>query len=203
MDKTKEKKEREDKGKNSTKGSNKEKMINGLFAYELKIPKERIAVIIGKQGKVKKEIEQDTKTKITIDSKEGDVLIEGNDGLLLYSAREIIRAIGRGFNPDIAMQLLKQDYSFEVIRIGESKNKNNLKRIKGRIIGEKGKTRRIIEQSTDTSISVYGKTVGIIGAATDIRSAREAVEMLIKGSKHATVYRMLERKRKEKRAFME
>ena len=73
------------------------------FSYELKIPKERVAVLIGKKGEIKKQIEQATNTKLKIDSKEGDVEISGEDALKLYATREIIRAIGRGFNPEIAM----------------------------------------------------------------------------------------------------
>ena len=77
------------------------------FAYELRIPKERVAVLIGKKGEVKRGLEHATKTKITVQSDEGEVNITGKDALLLYLAREIIRAIGRGFNPDVAQVLLK------------------------------------------------------------------------------------------------
>jgi len=34
------------------------------YSYELKIPKERVAVLIGKEGEVKRSIEDDTKTRI-------------------------------------------------------------------------------------------------------------------------------------------
>ena len=89
------------------------------YLYELRIPKDRIAVLIGKEGKVKEEIELETKTKIQVDSKEGDVSISGEDALGLYSCREVIMAIGRGFNPDIARLLLKSDYCFEYIDLKE------------------------------------------------------------------------------------
>ena len=85
------------------------------FSYELKIPQERVAVLIGKGGEVKKNIETDTKTEVKVDSLEGDIFIYGEDALGLYTAREVIRAIGRGFNPEIAKLLLKQDYIFDKI----------------------------------------------------------------------------------------
>jgi len=47
------------------------------YNLELKIPKERVAVLIGKNGEVKKELEEYTSAKIEIDSKEGDVKITG------------------------------------------------------------------------------------------------------------------------------
>lgn len=167
------------------------------FSYELKIPKDRVAVFIGKKGEVKKEIEEDTKTKIKVDSKEGDVFIEGEDGLSIYTAKEVIRAIGRGFNPEIALLLLKPDYCFELIDINEfAKTKNSLLRIKGRIIGTEGKSRRTIEELTETNIVVYGKTVSMIGCTENVLAARKAIENLIKGASHANVYRSLEKKRR-------
>ena len=53
----------------------------------------------------------------------------------------------------------------------------------------------MIENGTDTYISIFGSQVSIIGEILEIRSAKEVIEMLIKGSKHGTVYRRLEHKR--------
>lgn len=167
------------------------------FHYEFRIPKTRIAVIIGKEGTVKKEIEESTKTALKIDSKEGEVFIYGDDALGLYIAREIIKAIGRGFNPDIAKLLLRQDYIFETMQVVDftGKSRDSLIRLKGRVIGKEGKSRKLIEQLTDTYISVFGKTVSIIGKSENAMFARQAVEYLLKGSTHSSVYQWLERKR--------
>lgn len=165
------------------------------YCYELKIPKSRIAVLIGKKGEVKKEIEEETKTKIKVDSQEGEVTVEGEDALYLLIVREIITAIGRGFNPGVAMLLLKQDYAIDVIVIPEDK-KNHLKRIKGRVIGSEGKARKTIETLTDCYISVFGKTVSIIGPMDYVAYARRAVEMILNGSPHSKVYTMLEKIKK-------
>jgi ribosomal RNA assembly protein len=169
------------------------------FSYELKIPHERVAILIGKDGAVKKNIESDTKTKISIDSDEGDIFISGKDAIGLYSAREVILAIGRGFNPDIARLLLKQDYSFEYISLQDftGKSKNVLLRLKGRVIGKDGKARQLIEELSEAYISVYGKTICIIGTPESASIAKKAVESLLRGSTHATVYKWLERKRRE------
>jgi ribosomal RNA assembly protein len=77
------------------------------------------------------------------------------------------------------------------------KSEADLKRVKGRIIGMNGKTRRIIEVLTDANVAVYGHTVGVIGTLEQVQVAREAIEMLVKGSMHSTVYRFLHRKRRE------
>ena len=128
------------------------------FAYQIKIPKDRIAVLIGKKGETKRALEGSLKVNLEIDSHEGDVNISGKDALDLYATREIIRAIGRGFNPEIAMLLLKQDYAFEILTLPETDKKNQMTRVKGRIIGTDGKTRRIIEETTECYLCVYGKT---------------------------------------------
>ncbi len=170
-----------------------------IFTYEIKVPKERIAVIIGKEGCIKKELEEATKTTLRVDSQEGDVFITGSDALGLYTAREILKAIGRGFNPEIAQLLLKADYAFEVISLVDygARTKEGLQRIKGRVIGSAGKARKLIEELTQTYISVFGKTVSIIGTTEDVALARQAVESILKGATHSSVYQWLERKRKQ------
>ncbi len=171
------------------------------FSYTLKVPRDRVGVLIGKAGEVKTQIEQATKTKVQIDSKEGDVLITAIDGLRLYEAREVIRAIARGFNPKTALVLLKGDYSLEVINISDytGKNQNASLRLKGRVIGSEGKSKREIERLTNSEISVYGKTIAIIGEIEDVMNARRAVESLLQGATHASVYHVLEKKRRERK----
>ena len=177
------------------------------YSYELKVPKNRVAVIIGKAGSVKKEIEENTNTKLDIDSKEGDIFVSGEDALGLYTAREMIKAIGRGFNPDVAKLLLKQDYILEVVDLSEyvGKSKDAMLRLKGRVIGKEGKSRKIIEELTECNLSVFGKTISIIGRPEYTAYARQAVESLLRGSTHANVYKWLEGRRREikRRAIME
>ncbi len=175
-------------------------MMQDEFSYELKIPKERIAVLIGTNGEVKKEIEKRTSTTISIDSAEGIVTIVAHDGLFVYNAKEICQAIARGFNPDVAMLLMKIDHILEVINLGKiSSSKKDEMRVKGRIIGKDGKSRKIIEELTETNIVIFGKTVSIIGEAEKVLDARKAIEMLLKGATHSSVFNMLEKKKKQRK----
>ncbi len=168
------------------------------YSYELKIPLARVAVVIGTSGKVKKEIEEATNTHVQVDSAEGDVFITGDDALGLYTAREVIGAIARGFNPEIAKLLLKQDYASEQINLDDyAKTKNHEIRLKGRVIGAEGKARKIIEELTESHVSVYGKTITIIGEIENVTACKRAIEKLLGGSQHSTVYRWLEKWRKE------
>ena len=167
------------------------------YSNEIKIPQERVAILIGKKGETKKQLEEITKTKIIVDSKEGDIFLSGNDALSLFDVVEVIKAIGRGFNPDIAFLILKQDYIFELINMNDfAKTKNDSMRLKGRVIGSEGKSRNTIEELTETNISVYGKTIGIIGLQENVASARKAIESLLSGSPHSNVFRFLEKNRR-------
>ncbi|UCD39745.1 MAG: hypothetical protein JSV87_04865, partial [Candidatus Bathyarchaeota archaeon] len=106
----------------------------------------------------------------------------------------------RGFSPQRAIPLLQDtDTVLEVIDLRQTVGKSpaDIQRLKGRIIGKGGKTRRIIEELTDAEISVYGHTVSIIGNFNQTNVAAEAILMLIKGSQHSTVYRFLQKKRQE------
>jgi len=163
---------------------------------ELKIPAKRVAVLIGKDGADKKDIENRTECSLNI-GKEGDVTIEG-ESLNAFNAENIIRAIGRGFNPEIALLLLKQDYAFEMISLQEiTKSKDSMLRLKGRVIGKEGRSRQLIEDLTESHISVYGKTISIIGSPESSSSAKHAVESLLRGAPHSSVYKWLEKKRRE------
>ncbi|MCU0861129.1 MAG: KH domain-containing protein, partial [Methanomassiliicoccales archaeon] len=68
-------------------------------------------------------------------------------------------------------------------------------RQRARVIGSNGKTRRLIEDLTGVYMSVYGSTVGLIGQPEQVEVARKAVDILLRGSEHSTVYSYLERSR--------
>lgn len=177
-----------------------------VFAYSVKIPKSRIAVLIGKKGATKKEIEEVCNTKIDVDSESGEIIVEGEDALKLYACKEIITAIGRGFNPEFARLLLKPDYSMELIEINDfAGSKNSQMRLKGRVIGQEGKSRKFIEELTGTFMVVQGKTICIVGEVQRVLYAKRAVEQLLKGGSHKNTYRWLENMMKELRTreFME
>ena len=166
------------------------------FANEIKIPQDRIAVLIGKDGQIKDEIEKITKTILDVNSDEGDVYIKGEDPLSMFTCVEIVRAIGRGFNPELAFELKKIDFVLEVVSISDyAKTKNDLIRLKGRVIGTEGKSRKVIEDLLDINICVYGKTISIIGRGDNVAIARRAIESLLSGSPHSTVYKWLEKQR--------
>lgn len=163
----------------------------------LKIPKERVAVLIGKGGSTKKKIEQLTHTKIEVDSEEGNVNIRSGKPNTeeVRKAQEIVKAVGRGFSPENALSLLDDAYYLEIIDLKEmfGKSEKEIMHKKGRAIGKDGKVRDNIEDMTETKISVYGKTISIIGAEEGLGKAKHAIEMLLQGSKPQAAYNYLKR----------
>ncbi|ODS41941.1 MAG: hypothetical protein MSIBF_00865 [Candidatus Altiarchaeales archaeon IMC4] len=161
----------------------------------VKIPNERIAVLVGKNGATKESIEKKTNTKISVTDTSVSVVGAAIDE---WVAKDVVLAIGRGFSPENALRLLKENNTIEILRIGDiARSKNDLDRLKGRIIGEGGKTRKTIEEMTGCSVSVYGKTAAIIGLADDVYTAKEAIVKLLDGAQHTSVYKFLEKKRVE------
>ena len=63
----------------------------------------------------------------------------------------------------------------------------------GRIIGKEGTTRKLIEDITKCSVSVYDHYVSIIGVYENTMLVHEAIDMLIKGASHKSLYGYLER----------
>ena len=164
----------------------------------VKVPLERLPVIIGKEGTTKNEIMSKTGTLITVDSENSMVIIEpeapGVPPINVMKAADIVKAIGLGFTPEEAFYLLDEDNVLVVIDLKNllGDNQNTLKRIKGRIIGEKGRARRTLEEMTGTKIVVGKYHVAIIGSYERAMAAKKAIEMLAEGRQHGTVYRHLD-----------
>ena len=154
------------------------------------IPEDRVGVLIGENGKVKKTIERKTKTKLTVSG--NNVEIDG-DSFGELKAQNVVLAIGRGFSSDKALLLLDDDYLFEILQLRDFvKTEKSMRSRKGRVIGREGKSRKRIENFTNCFVSVYGKTIAIIRKYDDLEHAKEAIVMLLTGSKHGYVYGFLE-----------
>jgi len=166
----------------------------------VKIPQDRIGAVIGPEGRVKKLIENKSSSILDIDSESGVVeIIPGDDPIKSMRAADVVRAIGRGFNPDKTIELLDDDFlMLDVIDLSRSAGTpKELLRLKGRIIGKGGKTREVAESMIGVKISIYGKTASVIGHPEQNQIIRTAIEMLINGATHGSVYSFLEKKRHE------
>ena len=167
----------------------------------VRIPVDRVGALVGKEGVVREEIERRCAVTMSIDSKSGEVRISYEPEALVeanpFKAVDIVSAIARGFSPQRAFALLEEEKMLTVVDLREfaGKSENAIARIKSRLIGTDGKARKIIEQLTESEISIYGHTVSIIGDPEESRVAKEAVEKLAIGGTHKATYEMLQKYR--------
>lgn len=157
----------------------------------IKIPEERLKIF----KKYSRELEKLTECKIRIIDDE--VIIKAEDPLLVMKVKDVVKAFGRGFDFEDSLNLLDENYCLEIINVKEfsKKSKNRMIEIKGRVIGKEGKAKKLIEKYTNVKIAIYGKTIAIIGKWDEVRKAKRAVESLLQGRKHGTVFRRLEGER--------
>ncbi len=169
-----------------------------------RIPKDRIAVLIGAKGATAKSLRNSAGCKeFNIDSVTGEVeVVWGEvgtyDPIKAMKLPNVIKAIGRGMAPKAAIRLFDDQHFFEMVDLRDhvGKRSNQQRRIRSRIIGSEGKIRKLIENLTDTEITIYKSTVVIIGEEEGLFAARQAIEMLASGSEHGSVLGYLEKDRR-------
>jgi ribosomal RNA assembly protein len=163
----------------------------------VKIPKDRVGVLIGKEGETKYQIEKASGTRMRIDSEEGEVFIDhskAEDPSMALSVVDVVTAVGRGFSAAKAIELLDDDIYLSVLDIRDyvGKKLTHIARMRARVIGSKGRTRMLIEELTGAYVSVQGNTVAVIGDTLQIDIVTRALDMLLSGSEHSAVYKYLE-----------
>ena len=129
-----------------------------------RVPKDRIAVLIGKGGQTRKMIENSCGGRLSIDSQTGDVSIVWNeevDPIKKMKIPDVINAIGRGLAPKRAIQLIEDEMFLRIYDIREwvGRQPKQTKRMRGRLIGTNGRIRTLIEEFSNCEIAIYGSTV--------------------------------------------
>ena len=178
-------------------------MVKSNMRY-IRIPMDRIAILIGPQGKTKEDIEKHANIVLEVNSNLGEIKFNDqqiDDPLMIFKIENVIRAIGRGFSPEHAMLLFDDENDLVIFDIHDyvSKKPSHVQRLRSRIIGTNGKTRQILEEVTNSNISIYGHTVAVIGSIIEIDITKKAIDKLLSGAKHATVYQYVEKQMKKLR----
>lgn len=118
-----------------------------------------------------------------------------------FIALKILEAIKIGFSADRSLELKNENFMIQKINIKNITKRNDLSRIRARIIGTKGKTLRTLKGLTDCDFAMSDNEIGIIGPIDEIEEAIQAITSIIQGSKQGNVYSRLEKKRKKKKEF--
>ncbi|MEM1557987.1 MAG: KH domain-containing protein [Thermoproteota archaeon] len=171
-------------------------MVNVLF---LDIPQERIGVLIGRNGEVKKRLEEKMGVKIHVQP-DGPIKVEysAENPEVYFKLKRISEAISCGFSGDDALRLLDDNVILRKIDLRDFANESSqrMKILKGRIIGSRGKVWKKIEKLADVKIAVYKYNVGIIGSEENCETAYRTIIKILEGSQFSTVFRYLETKRR-------
>jgi ribosomal RNA assembly protein len=171
--------------------------------HDVVVFRDRIGVLIGRGGEVKRRLEEELGVDITVDSGTGQVKIKRAEGEIdeFMEAINIERAIGYGFSPEKARRLLQEDHGLQIIDLTNhvGKSPKEISRVKARIIGDEGRTWRLIEETAEVDMTIYRSYVGLIGGYEELLVANEAIGMLIRGSPHKFVYNYLFRQREKRK----
>src|SRR5574337_615211 len=175
-----------------------------IFEKIILIPVDRVGVLIGKSGKIKSKIEKICSVSLSIDGQTGETVIKGVgdvENIMPFKAEEIVMAIGRGFSAENAMRLVQEETSLHIMDLRQFAGRSpaQIERIKSRIIGESGRVRKNIEDLSGAKVSVYGRTVAIIGDGTQLKSAVNAITSISSGSTHGKVYNDLQESRRRQK----
>ena len=169
-----------------------------------RIAKDRIGVLIGKSGETKLEIEKAANCTLYIDSETGEVHAkwsDDSDPIIRIKMPDVIRAIGRGMAPPRAINLLEDDVHLKMYDIREwvGRQPNQIKRMRGRIIGRNGRIRELIEELSGVELVVYRSTVVVVGDLESLAIGSAALERVLDGAEHGTVLKFLETERRRQR----
>ncbi len=157
---------------------------------QLYIPKERLKLLKANPSMLN-EITRACKAQISIIDDE--VLEIDGSAFEEFISKNVLFAYGRGFDIKIALLLNSQDYYFKAIDIKLiERNKQRIRQIKARIIGEGGRTKRYIEQVSGAHISIYGDSVAVIGKIDALYEAETAINTIIEGGTHRLAYLKME-----------
>ena len=130
---------------------------------------------------------------VQIENRGREVSIEGTPEDE-YLAEKVIDALNFGFPFSEALAIRTEDALLEIINIKEHTKRADLPSVRARIIGKDGKTLKTLSTLTKCALEIKDNEVGIIGAPELIQNAQEAIIHLVKGSKQANVYKLLEKR---------
>lgn len=173
--------------------------IPGATKVYLRIHEDRLGALIGEGGRVVKDLEARLGIRVTVNTVDSSVVVEPaspyTPAINILKGQEIIKAIEYCFSYERASRLYDDDSVLVVMDLKDyvGPNESHLQRIRGRIIGEEGRAKRVLEEMTGTYISVCRDYVAIIGEYSRVELARQAIEMLAQGRQHSTVYKFLDR----------
>jgi len=153
---------------------------------------ENTAEVMKNKNRLQKEL------NVKISNKGKLIFVEGsaeNEFLTI----DILNAINYGFSMECSLKLKQEDALFQTLNIKDITKRQDLERVRARIIGTQGKTLKTLQKITNCDFSLHDNKIGIIGDALDVEDGIQAITSIVQGSKQGNVYARAERQKKKKR----
>jgi len=150
--------------------------------------------------RAKPELEKRLNININIEGRKATIIGKSFEE---YEASIVLDAINFGFSAKKALTLKDENMVFRIINIKNFTRKKNLKDVRARVIGSRGRTKKTIENITNCEIFIKDNEVGLIGNVELIDEITTALSSLIRGTKQANTYRYLEKINKRKKLYKE
>jgi ribosomal RNA assembly protein len=151
--------------------------------------------ILSNKNVEKLEKEFSVKIEVHKGKTSADFIIKGKNATQEYIISEVLEAIASGFDFDVATLLKDENYVLKKVKLKNYASGSRLEVVKGRIIGTQGKSKRVIEKLTECDLCLCDNFISLIGGAEHVEVASKAIESLIRGAKHANVFKFLEKSR--------
>ena len=126
------------------------------------------------------------------------VTLSSDSGFSILLAKNAVLAFNRGFDSKTSALLLDDAYDLAIINVGDfAGSQKRQSELKGRVIGTRGIIKKRLSIATGCYIKIFGKTISVIGPYQNLNIAVEAIEMLLSGAKHNSVFSMIDRRKLE------
>ncbi|MCL4406498.1 MAG: hypothetical protein M1573_02350 [Candidatus Parvarchaeota archaeon] len=143
-------------------------------------------------------LEKIKETGVSITIEKTRVKLSCDNAFRAMLAKNAVTAFNRGFDSSISSLLLDDSYDILVLNVNDySRSKKRQKELKGRVIGSRGMIKKRIMKETACFIKIQGKTISIVGHVENIGIAHGAVEMILNGAKHDSVFISINKKKLE------
>ena len=129
-----------------------------------------------------------------IELADNDLTIEG-EPYNEYNAEDMLQALA-GLQMTALRLLNGHIYPADKPQ-GAVPDRDQIMRVKARVIGEKGRAKEYIESVSGADIAVFGGTVSTIGTVDELKVANAAIQVLVDGGMHKTAYIVMDKEKQK------
>ncbi len=138
--------------------------------------------------------------RVRFDEANNMVLIESKDEKSdVLKVRDFVIALDNCIEESLGLEILRKDFMVYLIDLRNIfSDKEDIRRILGRIIGEQGKIKAKIIEMTGCHLQINDSKILLVGSYEDVEYAKQAIQIIVDGSPYTRLFKYLEKVRREK-----